>query len=309
MKKAAFLLLALAVLHPAVPAGLALVLGIAFALAVGNPVFDLTKKWTPELLKASVVGLGFGMNLIVVGKVGVSGVAYTAFTIALSMGVGLWLGHLFRVSKEASLLISAGTAICGGSAIAAVSAATKAKPEAVSVSLATVFMLNALALLIFPPIGHWAALSPQEFGLWSALAVHDTSSVVGTSIQYGAEALEIGTTVKLARALWITPLTFVIVAFLHKGSGKGKVAMPWFILGFVAASALVTWIPALQDAGKIGAEVSRRLLVLTLFLIGANLTRKTLQSVGFRPMAQGVALWIVAATVSMGAIKAGWIHL
>lgn len=309
MKKIIFFLLALASLHPVVPAGAALLAGIVFALSVGNPFLNFTKKWTPRLLMISVVGLGFGMNLVVVGTVGFRGIGYTGLTIALSMGVGLLLGRLFKVPKEASILISAGTAICGGSAIAAVSAAMKAKSEDISISLATVFLLNAAALFIFPAIGHWAGLSQEQFGLWSALAVHDTSSVVGTSIQYGARALEIGTTVKLARALWIAPLTMLIVMFYKKPGSQGKFTVPWFILGFVIAAAIYTYVPPMQPVGLELAMISRRLLVLTLFLIGANLTRKTLQSVGFRPLLQGLALWIVAASTSLGAIHSGWIHL
>lgn len=309
MKKAAFLLLALATLHPDVPAAAALLAGIIFALTAGNPFLDLTKKWTSRLLMISVVGLGFGMNLLVVGRVGLQGIGYTALTITLSMGVGLLLGRLLSVRNETSILICAGTAICGGSAIAAVSAALKSESEDVSVSLATVFLLNAAALFVFPGIGHWAGLSEEQFGLWSALAVHDTSSVVGTSIQYGARALEVGTTVKLARALWIAPLTMLIVMFFRKPGVKGKFTVPWFIFGFVAAAALCTYVPATQPVGEQLAMISRRFLVLTLFLIGANLTKKTLQSVGLRPLLQGTALWAVAASASLAAISAGLIHI
>jgi len=312
MKKAAFLVLGLLCLYPEISAGMALLAGIGFALAFGNPFSVETKRWTSTLLQVAVVGLGFGMNLLVVGKVGFEGVGYTAITILLSMVVGLLLGRALKISKDASLLISCGTAICGGSAIAAVAAAIKAESEDVSVSLATVFLLNAAALFIFPPIGHYMGFSQEQFGLWSALAVHDTSSVVGTSIQYGPQALEIGTTVKLARALWITPVT-LLIGFIYSrraGAGKGgKIAMPWFILGFVLASALVTWVPAAKPAGQLLATASRSVLVLTLFLIGSNLTRKTLQTVGFRPMIQGVLLWIVAGSTSLYAINAGWIHL
>ncbi|MGZ3655035.1 MAG: YeiH family protein [Bdellovibrionota bacterium] len=312
MKKAAFIILGLLCLYPEITAGTALVAGIFFALAFGNPFVVETKRWTSTLLQVAVVGLGFGMNLLVVGKVGFAGVGYTAITICLSMAVGLLLGRALRISKDASLLISAGTAICGGSAIAALAAAIRAESEDVSVSLATVFLLNAAALFIFPPLGHAMGFSEAQFGLWSALAVHDTSSVVGTAIQYGPQALEIGTTVKLARALWITPLT-LLIGFIYSrragGEKGGKIAMPWFILGFVLASALVTWVPLAKPAGQLLATASRSVLVLTLFLIGSNLTRKTLQTVGFRPMLQGLLLWIVAGSTSLYAIHVGWIHL
>ncbi len=312
MKKIAFIILALLTLHPAAPPSAALLAGICFALAFGNPFSALTRRWTSVLLQAAVVGLGFGMNLLVVGRVGAQGVGYTALTIFLTMGMGFAIGKLLKVSRDSSLLISAGTAICGGSAIAAIAAAIRAESEDVSVALGTVFLLNGVALFIFPPIGHAMSLSQDQFGLWSALAVHDTSSVVGTSIQYGAEALQIGTTVKLARALWITPLTIGIGLFYGENKpseGKRKIAMPWFILGFVLAAALVTWVPSLEPAGQSAAAFSRRLLVFTLFFIGSNLTLETLKKVGLRPLVQGLALWALAASGSLAAIYAGWIHL
>lgn len=311
MIKIAFIVLGILCLYPGVPAGIALVAGILFALLFGNPVQAQTKRMTSTLLQVAVVGLGFGMNLLVVGKVGFEGVGYTAITILLSLAVGLALGKALGVARDASLLISAGTAICGGSAIAALSAAIRAESEDVSVSLATIFLLNAAALFIFPPIGHHLALTETQFGLWSALAVHDTSSVVGTAMQYGPRALEVGTTVKLARALWITPLTFAVGYFYSRrvGATGGKIAKPWFILGFILASAIVTWVPGTQEAGQWLASASRSLLVLTLFLIGSNLTKATLKSAGLRPMVQGVLLWIVAGSTSLYAICEGWIHL
>ena len=311
MLKISFLALALLCLYPDVPAGAALVAGILFAMVFGNPVPNQTKRYTSTLLQVAVVGLGFGMNLLVVGKVGFEGVGYTAFTILLSLAVGIALGIALGVARDASLLISAGTAICGGSAIAAISAAIRAESEDVSVSLATVFLLNAAALFIFPPIGHHFALTETQFGLWSALAVHDTSSVVGTAMQYGPRALEVGTTVKLARALWITPLTFAVGYFYSRRAGAkgGKIAKPWFILGFILASAIVTWVPGTQEPGHWLATASRSLLVLTLFLIGSNLTKATLKAAGLRPMVQGVLLWIMAGSTSLYAICEGWIHL
>jgi len=309
MKKVAFVLLALTSLYPGVPGALALAAGICFAMVFGNPFLSRTQSMTRKLLTYSVVGLGFGMNLVVVGHVGMRGIGYTQFTIILSMCAGLFLGRLLQVNREASFLISAGTAICGGSAIAAVAAGLKAKSENVTVSLATVFLLNAVALFVFPPIGHWVGLTSEQFGLWAALAVHDTSSVVGTAIQYGGAALEVGTTVKLARSLWIAPLTFLIV-MLSSGEGKeGKVTVPWFILGFVGAAALVTYVPALKEYGDRLALVAKAFLVLVLFLIGSNLSKETLRKVGFRPMLQGFALWMISASVSLTAIHFNLIHL
>ncbi len=310
MKKIAFFMVALATLHSDMPAALALALGVFFAVTFGNPFLSRTKPFASKLLTYAVVGLGFGMNLFVVGKVGMQGIGYTLFTITLSMAAGLLLGRMLKVSREASILISAGTAICGGSAIAAVSAGIKAESQNVSVSLATVFLLNAAALFIFPPIGLWMGLSPEQFGLWAALAVHDTSSVVGTAVQYGGNALEVGTTVKLARSLWIAPLTFLIVIFFSvKDEKKGNITIPWFILGFIGAAALVTYVPSLKASGEHIALVSRHVLVLVLFLIGSNLTRETLKKAGVRPMVQGFSLWLIAASVSLAAIYNGVIHL
>ena len=217
-----------------------------------------------------------------------------------------------KTEPNTSLLITVGTAICGGSAIAAVAPVIRAKSEEVSVSLGIVFLLNALALFIFPAIGHHFHLSESQFGLWSALAIHDTSSVVGANLQYGPHALEVGTTVKLARALWIVPVT-LIIGFLTRtqnqtGEGvAGKPKRPWFILGFVLISALVTWVPSLQAAGHQVEMIARRLLVLTLFIIGSNLSRKSLKAVGLKPLFQGLLLWMIVGATTLGSLLAGWI--
>lgn len=301
---------ALLCVAPFVSSALALVLGIALAVTVGNPYLDLTRRYTHNLLALSVVGLGAGMDLGVVGRVGLRGIGYTVIGISTTLILGTLLGKLLKTSRDTSILITSGTAICGGSAIAAIAPTIGAKHHEVSVSLGTVFLLNALALLIFPPIGHALHLSEAQFGLWSALAIHDTSSVVGAAMQYGKEALQIGTTVKLARALWIVPLTIGIGFFVkaEKTEGAQKPKRPWFILGFIAAAALVTWVPALQPAGHIVEWIARRMLVLTLFLIGANLTPATLKSVGARPLIQGVVLWIIVAAGTLGAIYVGLIQ-
>ena len=302
---------ALLCLTPYISSAVALLLGVGLALLVGNPYIAKTRKWTHLLLSISVVGLGAGMDLNVVGRVGLQGIGYTVVGISLSLFLGFILGKTFKTEKNISILISVGTAICGGSAIAAVAPVIRAKHHEVSVALGTVFILNALALVIFPSIGHALNLSQHQFGLWSALAIHDTSSVVGASLQYGAEALQIGTTVKLARALWIVPVTLLIGYFVAKqseGENKQKAKKPWFILGFLIAAALVTWIPVLQSVGQVVDTVAKRLLVMTLFFIGSNLTKETLRSVGIKPFLQGVCLWLVVASATLEAITLGWIH-
>ncbi len=300
-------------LLPQVSAGAALLLGIAVAALAGNPWLPRTRRLTPRLLAASVVGLGAGMNLLQMETVGAQGIRYTMVSIGLTFAVGTLLGRWVRTGRDTSFLITAGTAICGGSAIAALAPAVRAKDEDVSVALGTVFVLNAAALLMFPWIGHRLSLSQSQFGLWSALAIHDTSSVVGATLQYGRGALEVGTTVKLARALWIVPLTLVAGYVRRMPAGEdasagGKARRPWFILGFLLAAALVTWYPSLQAAGHGVESLARRLLVLTLFLIGTNMTAATIRRVGARPFVQGLVLWMLVAGATLGAIELGWIR-
>ncbi|NMO17469.1 putative sulfate exporter family transporter [Pyxidicoccus fallax] len=293
-------------LMPFVSTGTSLVLGIAVALTVGNPHAAFTRRATQVLLSLAVMGLGAGMDLRVVAEVGAQGVLYTVVGIATCLLLGTLLARALGVSREAGLLISIGKAICGGSAIAAVVPVLRPKEHEVSVALGTVFLLNAVALFVFPPVGHALGLDAGQFGLWSALAIHDTSSVVGAALRFGPESLALATTVKLARALWIVPLTLAVGAWMRAKGGEGtqgRMRWPWFILGFIAAAALVTWVPALRPAGDVVAGVSRRVLVLTLFLIGANLSRSALRSVGTRPLLQGFALWVVMAALSLGAIR------
>lgn len=297
-------------LWPVFNAAEALVGGILIALLVGNPYPERTKKWTQKMLSLSVVGLGAGMNLIVVGQVGVKGIGYTVISIFGSLLLGLALGRLFKTEKDTSMLVSVGTAICGGSAIAAMAPVLKAKSHEVSVSLGIVFLLNAAALFIFPWVGHHMELTEAQFGLWSALAIHDTSSVVGATMQYGPHALEVGTTVKLARALWIVPVT-LLIGYLRSrsavaGEVAGKAKKPYFILGFLIVAALVTWIPELRPAGHVVEFIAKRVLVVTLFLIGTGMTRETLKNVGFRPFAQGFILWVIVASTTLLAIRLEW---
>ena len=303
---------ALIVLSPRVSSAAGLLVGIAIALIFGNPYLTLTRKLTPRLLALSVVCLGAGMNLAVVGTVGLQGLGYTFVGISLSLILGFFLSKALKIPGDIGTLITVGTAICGGSAIAAVASAIRAKPHEVSVSLGTVFLLNATALVLFPMVAQHLQLSQEQFGLWSALAIHDTSSVVGATMQYGAESLRIGTTVKLARALWIVPVAFAI-GTIHarrlgtSNSEQPNAKRPWFILGFLMMAAIVTWIPALGPVGHMLESIAKRSLVLTLFLIGSSLTRATVRSVGIKPLIHGFGLWLVVASVTLGAILAGWI--
>ena len=276
-------------LLPFVSPGLALMLGIAVALTFGNAYLLTSARLTTPLLQLSVVGLGAGMNLVEVGRAGIHGFFYTIMGISLTMTMGLALGRLLRTERDTSLLVTVGTAICGGSAIAAIAPAIRAKSHEVSVALATVFFLNAVALFIFPWIGHHFSLSQMQFGVWSALAIHDTSSVVGAAMQYGARALEIATTIKLTRALWIVPMTLGVGMVWNRGNPNapsGKAGRPWFILGFLVAAALVTWLPALKPVGHLVFVGAQRSLVVTLFLIGSGLSRAALQTVGRRRLSR-----------------------
>ena len=294
-------------LWPGLSPALGLGMGLGLALTVGNPYLALTRRSTHTLLAAAVIGLGAAMDLRVVGRVGLHGFAYTVVGIATALTLGMLLARGLRVSGHTGTLISVGTAICGGSAIAAVVPVLGAKAHETSVALGTVFLLNAVALVLFPPIGHALGMSATSFGLWCALAIHDTSSVVGAAVAYGGQAVQVATTVKLARALWIVPLTLGLArARTRRGErAQGPVKRPWFIAGFVAAAALVTFVPALRPAGLVVSGLAKQALVLTLFLIGAGLTRTSLGAVGPRPLAQGVLLWVAMAGGTLLAIRAG----
>jgi len=283
------------------PSWAALLAGFALALAFGRPAPPALKIWTARVLQWGVIGLGAGMNLQVVLKVGASGAVLTAMTLAFTLLMGRLIGRALRVPGDTSLLLTVGTAICGGSAIAAVSSVMKPKTQEISISLAVVFMLNAVALIIFPPIGHLVGLSQESFGRWAALAIHDTSSVVGAGLAYGPTALDVATTTKLARALWIVPLTLGIALARQRENPDGFKAIkwPWFIGGFLLAAAVFTWLPVLAPLKVVVGVLAKRLLVLALFLIGLSLSRDALRTVGWRPLAQGVLLWVV--------IGGGWL--
>lgn len=277
----------------------ALFLGLAFALLCGQAYPKFNKKVSKKLLQYSVVGLGFGMNLHASLASGKEGMMFTIISVIGTMIIGMFIGRkILKVNRDTSYLISSGTAICGGSAIAAVGPVIKAKDSDMSVALATIFVLNAIALFIFPVLGEWLGLSQQEFGTWAAIAIHDTSSVVGAGAAYGEEALQVATTIKLTRALWIIPLALV-TSFIFKTEGK-KVSIPWFILWFIVAILMNTYVlDSVPEVGKAIAGLARKGLIITMFFIGASLSTDVLKAVGVKPLVQGVLLWLV---ISIGSL-------
>ena len=277
----------------------ALFLGLAFALLCGQAHPKFNKKTSKYLLQYSVVGLGFGMNLHAALASGKEGMEFTILSVVGTMLIGWFIGRkVLKVDRDTSYLISSGTAICGGSAIAAVGPVLRAKDSEMSVALGTIFVLNAIALFVFPIIGHWLGMSQHEFGTWAAIAIHDTSSVVGAGAAYGEEALKVATTIKLTRALWIIPLAFV-TSFLFKSKGQ-KVSIPWFIFFFILAMVVNTYLLAgAPQVGQIINHIARKGLTITLFFIGASLSRDVLKSVGIKPLVQGVLLWMV---ISLGTL-------
>lgn len=281
---------------------LALLTGFVAATLLSNPFEEWMKNNTRHLLSWSIVGLGAGLNILTVFEFGAKGLVQTFFTITLAITVGLILGKVFKNSRSMSALISVGTAICGGSAIAAVAPAINAKNDDVAVSLGVVFFLNALALFLFPAIGHYYNLDQFQFGTWSALAIHDTSSVVGASLTYGEEALKVGATLKLTRSLWIIPITFIFAKF-YKGDEQVhsdvKVKVPWFIFGFLANSILFTYVTPIQFIGGYFVFLAKKMMIMTLFFIGCSLSLKKIKEVGLRPLFQGVILWLIVASSSL----------
>jgi len=285
---------------------IALAGGLVFGFSFVHPFHIESKRLSKFLLQASVVGLGFGMDLGQVLRVGRSGFMYTAASITIALLLGWALGRLLEVKQRVSFLISAGTAICGGSAIAAIAPITGANEEEIAISLGTVFTLNSVALLVFPAIGTALGMSQNQFGLWSALAIHDTSSVVGATAKFGAAALAVGTTVKLARALWIVPLSIGTAAIKKS---RARIQWPWFILLFCLAAVANTYVPIFQSSYVVLKHLGVIGLTVTLYLIGTGLSMKTLREVGPRPLLQGVTLWIIVAGASLALIRGGWIHL
>ena len=280
----------------------ALFIGLAFALLCGQAYPKFNKKVSKKLLQYSVVGLGFGMNLHASLASGKEGMLFTIISVIGTMLIGMFIGRkLLKVNRDTSYLISSGTAICGGSAIAAVGPVIKAKDSDMSVALATIFVLNAIALFVFPVLGGWLGLTQQEFGTWAAIAIHDTSSVVGAGAAYGEEALQVATTIKLTRALWIIPLALV-TSFIFKSEGR-KVSIPWFILWFIVAILMNTYVlDSMPEVGKVISGLARKGLIITMFFIGASLSTDVLKAVGVKPLVQGVLLWLVISIGSLAYI-------
>ena len=297
-----FVVAAILCLTPIISAPIALLMGIIMAQLTGIPFPKFFKdyKVTGRLLQYSVVGLGFGMNVYSAMAAGKQGVLFTMATIAGTLILGAILGIALRLDRKTTHLISSGTAICGGSAIAAISPVIRADEKQISVALGIVFILNSIALFIFPVIGHHFNMSDTQFGLWSAIAIHDTSSVVGAAKQYSEKALEIATVVKLARALWIIPLALG-TAFFFK-DGKQKIKLPYFIGFFILAMLANTYIQAIHAISPYLVMIAKAGLVLTLFFIGASLSLKTIRSVGFRPLLLGILLWLAIGGVSLAFI-------
>ena len=283
----------------------ALFIGLAFALLCGQAYPKFNKKVSKKLLQYSVVGLGFGMNLHTSLASGKEGMMFTIISVIGTMLIGMFIGRkILKVNRDTSYLISSGTAICGGSAIAAVGPVIKAKDSDMSVALATIFILNAIALFIFPVFGQWLGLSQQDFGTWAAIAIHDTSSVVGAGAAYGEEALQVATTIKLTRALWIIPLALA-TSVIFKNGGK-KISIPWFILWFIVAILLNTYVlDTVPEVGKLISGLARKGLIITMFFIGASLSTDVLKAVGVKPLIQGVLLWVIISVSSLAYILWG----
>nr|WP_225986828.1 putative sulfate exporter family transporter [Rufibacter sp. LB8] len=294
-----WLILVLIVATNLISAPIALFSGIVVGLIFGNPYPAKLSKFTKYALQASVVGLGFGINLYQVAETGVRGFFYTAISLIATMVVGLLLAKLLGVEKKLNHLISAGTAICGGSAIAAVAPAIKASDKEISVALGIVFILNALALLVFPFIGNKLQLSQEQFGVWAAIAIHDTSSVVGAATEFGEKALEIATTLKLTRVLWILPMVLV-TGFLFKS--EGKASFPKFILFFLVASLFNTFLSGLSEVYGWLTILAKKGLIISLFLTGAGISLSLLKTISIRPFLQGIILWVIVATSSLLAV-------
>ncbi|HFK5582375.1 YeiH family protein [Elizabethkingia anophelis] len=297
LQKILFFVLLIFCVTPFVEPPLALILGFVVSFFIGHPYIKHNSFAAKYLLQFSVVGLGFGMNLTEAIKVGKEGLIFTVASIFFTLIVGLIIGRYLKINKSTSTLISGGTAICGGSAIAALAPVINAKDEDISVAMACIFILNALALLIFPVIGHQLNMSQDQFGLWSAIAIHDTSSVIGSAQKYGEEALKIATTVKLERALWIIPVS-ILLSVLNKGSVK-KVKIPYFILGFIGAILLAYYFPQIRPFGEIMVFTAKKALNITLFLIASGLSISSIKKVGVKPLVQGVLLWIFISVGSL----------
>ncbi len=298
-RKVAFIVIAILCATHYISAPVALIAGFLFTLLFGHPMPRFASQTTSWLLKASVVGIGFGMNVQEALSVGREGFVLTIFSITIVLSVGYLLGRALGLNRRMAHLISSGTAICGGSAIAAVAPAIEAKGEEISISLGVIFLLNSIALVIFPVMGHYFDLTQHQFGLWSAIAIHDTSSVVGAAATYGEQALKVATTVKLTRALWIIPISILSV-ILFRSQSK-KISIPWFIFLFVGAM-LLNSLFAIEPLASHIYHLSKSMLVVTLFLIGSGISVAAIKATGLKPIILGVSLWVTISVVSLLAI-------
>jgi len=303
-KKPLFISLFLLCALPIVGSGSALIFGALFAIFLGNPFSELSQKASKWMLKLAVIGLGFSVDFNQVIEVGLSSLVLTIVSITAIIGLGEILTQVFKLNRNTGVLISFGTAICGGSAIAAMAPVIKAKDHEVAVALGIVFLLNGVGLLLFPSIGHYFELSQEQFGMWAALAIHDTSSVVGASATYGAAALSIATTVKLTRAMWIIPYTSLAGVFWRS---EEKASIPLFIVGFLAAALINTYLPNYDFIWSLLNEGAKELLVMTLFLIGSGLSLHVLKNAGLKPFIMAILLWIIVSSVILLLILDGFI--
>ncbi|MHB1450616.1 MAG: YeiH family protein [Coriobacteriia bacterium] len=295
-------ILAVAGASPAI----ALLTGLMAGILIGTPEALHPARWSKRLLQVSVVLLGFGLQIGAVARVGLASAGMTLLTVGATFALAALLGRLMGVKGEVGTLIGSGTAICGGSAIAAVAPAIGASPVSTAVSLSVVFVLNGVALFVFPWVGHLLEMTQQQFGLWAAIAIHDTSSVVGAAAAYGTEALGLATVVKLTRALWIAPVAFV-AARLRGGEGGGA-KVQWFLIGFVGASVVAWLIPAPGLWGTL-AGLGKTLMTPTLFMVGATLTPDSLRTVGVRPLIMGVVLWAIVSVTTAALVLGGVLHV
>lgn len=297
LRKTLFLILVVFCFTPWISPPIAMLMGLVVAQIIGNPFMEFNSKVINWLLKISVVGLGFGMNAFSALEAGKNGFFFTIASIAITLTLGFIVGKWFGIDKKISQLISSGTAICGGSAIASIAPIIKADPKQISIAIGIVFLLNSIALFVFPAIGHFFDLTQYQFGVWSAVAIHDTSSVVGAADIYGQEALEVATTIKLARALWILPVSIIFAVFFKGGTTKVKI--PYFIGLFILAIIANTYVPSIQKLSPYIVIAAKKGLTLCLFLVGTSLTDKALTSIGFKPLIQGIILWLFISIASL----------
>ncbi len=297
LRKILFFLLVVFCISPFASSPVALALGIAFTIIIGNPYEQKVHKYIHLLLQISIVGLGFGLQLDEAMKAGREGITLTIMSITTVMVLGYFLGKFLKIDRPLSYLISVGTAICGGSAIAAVTPIIKPTTKQMSLALAIVFTLNSVALFIYPAIGHLLNMTQEQFGLWCAIGIHDTSSVVGAANKYGDIALKVATTVKLSRALWIIPMSLLtMVLFKTKGA---KIKIPWFIGYFIIAILLHTYFPIFEGFSHIATTAAKSGLNLTLFFIGSTISIQTLKTISWKPLFLAVVLWIIISVGSL----------